>query len=143
MKKLTLLLSLLSTFFCYSQAENKETIYLLFDTSSKEKCKVTVEHKGNVYSNKYRERTKGNIKEYLVCDETFTIRKNTISSEKLPISTIKNIKFKDIDYLLKKHKDSKELKHHVFKKIYLLEKISDSEIIKHDVVWMDEFYLTD
>lgn len=143
MKKLTLLLLLLSSFFCLAQNEKQETIYLLFDTVNEEKCKVLIEDEGYTYRNKFRKKPLGKVDLYLICDEVFSINKNNPEKLKISKEKLSALKFVDIQYLKKKHQSTNKFKNKIFNKIYLVEKISDKEYVMLDVVWLDDFFLTD
>ena len=60
MKNLTLIITMFTFLFCFSQKKDKkETVYLLFNTHSTEKCTVPVEGKGYVNKSKYRKEYQG------------------------------------------------------------------------------------
>lgn len=145
MKTITLLLLLIVSFASFSQkqAKQKETVYLLFDEQSKEKCKVAVEGKGYLSMNKFRKKYEdyGNTISFKICNQKFTTRnslKDTCTAKALD-----NIKLVDIEYLKKKYNSSNDFKHHVFEKIYFIEKLSNNKIIKYKVDWIDEIIMVD
>lgn len=140
MKNLTLLLLLFPSMLCFAQKEKKEIVYLLFDTLSKEKCKVDVEGKGYQLLNKYRKEQGRNQSFFYICDESFVFgskkRKDTCN-----IKALDNLKIVDIAYI--KDKKSKSImRYNPFKKIYLVEVISKDKIVKYDVLWIDDWTMT-
>ena len=143
MKKISLILFLLNYFFCFSQKQDKEIIYLLFDEHSKEKCKVAVEGKGYVNMNKYRKEHEGNIMYFKICNESFTAHKTKSFKDTCSVKALDNLRLVDFDYLIKKYDSVYEFKHHVFKKIYFIEKIFKDKIIKYEVNWIDEVLMID
>ena len=145
MKTIILSLFLIVSFTCFSQkqAKEKETVYLLFDEQSKEKCKVDVEGKGFLNMNKFRKGywDNGNIIVFKICDETFTTHKTKSYKDTCSVKALDNLKFVDFDYLVKKYDSVYEFKHHVFEKIYFIERISKDKIIKYEVGWIDDIIM--
>lgn len=138
MKNLTSIILLFSCFFCFAQKENKETVYLLFDTTSEDKCKVDVEGKGYLLLNKYR-KEHGQKRSYLyICNETFAFSKK--KNDTCSIKALDDIKFVDLKYI-KDKKSKNVMKYNPFKKIYLVEVISKEKIIKYDVTWIDDWVM--
>ncbi len=143
MKNLTLILFLVSTLLCFSQQEKKETVYLLFDKQSKEKCKVPVEGKGYLNLKKFRKEFQEDYIYFRICDEIFTAHKIKSFKDTCSVKTLNNLKLVDFDYLVKRYNSVNEFKHHIFDKIYFIEKLSDNEIIKYEVTWVDEIIMID
>ena len=130
--------------FCFSQKKDKkETVYLLFNTHSTEKCTVPVEGKGYVNKSKYRKEYQGEYVFFKICDEIFTAHKTKSFKDTCSIKALENIKLVNIKYLKDKYNSSYYFKHHVFKKIYFIEKLPNNKIIKYEVGWNDEIMMID
>ncbi|EDP95284.1 hypothetical protein U8527_15810 [Kordia algicida OT-1] len=142
MKKIITLFLVFSCFYCLAQQKQKETVYLLFDKTNKEKCKVLTENKGYVYLNKYRKNKKGSITEFKICGETFSIRKQGVKNI-YSAQVLDTLKLIDLEYLKQKHTVSNDFKHRIFEKVYFIEKISQNKIIQYEVFWVDDFFITD
>lgn len=139
--KFTIILFIVS-FFIVSQ-NKKETIYLLFDNQSKEKCKIEVEQtyenkEGIDIVKKYKKEIREDFIYFRICDELFTFHKTKSFKDTCSIKALDHLKLVKFDYLRRKYDSLFEFKHHVFKKIYFIEKISKDKIVKHDVHWVDE-----
>ena len=103
MKKIILILSLITPFFIFSQIENKETIYLLFDLNNKEKNILIEDGAGNSEKvNKYRKKYVGNVILFYIGEETFGFNKSKSKKDTCSINFLKYIKLADINYLTKK-----------------------------------------
>jgi len=128
----------------FSQSK-KETIYLLFDSYSRDKCKIEVEQtyenkKGIEIVKKYRkEKKRKGFIDFYICDEKFVFNKAKNKKNTCAISSKKKHNIKDIDYLKEKYQKGEDFKHHVFEKIYIVEKISKDKIVKYDVYWSGEW----
>lgn len=145
MKTITLLLLLIVSFASFSQKQEKqkETVYLLFDEQSKEKCKVAIEGKGYLNMNKFRKEYEdyGNTIIFKICNQKFTTRNSL--KDTCTAKALHNIKLVGIEYLKNKHNSSNDFKHHVFEKIYFIEKLPNNKIIKYAVGWNDEITMID
>ncbi|MFD0992833.1 hypothetical protein [Tenacibaculum geojense] len=143
MKNLTLILFLVSTLMCFSQERKKETVYILFDNQSNEKCIVEDGSGNSLNVNKFRKEYEdyGNIINFKICNETFGFNKTKSFKDTCSIKALENIKLVDFEYLIKKYNSLNEFKHHVFDKIYFVEKISKNKIIKYEVGWVDEIFM--
>lgn len=128
--------------FCLTQ--NKETIFLYFDASSKESCNIP-------QSQKDRYNEKPNLKkfvkiaqkdrniEFYICKEQFLYRKED-KRDTCKISLLNTIKFSKIDDLMRKvNKVNPLYPDKVFKNIYIVEKINDSSFVKYKVKW--QYYI--
>lgn len=128
----------------FSQSK-KETIYLLFDSNSRDKCKIEVEQtyenkKGIEFVKKYRkEKKRIGFIDFYICDEKFVFNKVKNKKNTCSINSIKKHTIKDIDYMKEKYQKGNDFKHHAFEKIYIAEKISDEKFIKYEVYWSGEW----
>jgi hypothetical protein len=136
--KFTFILFLVS--FSIISQNKKETVYLLFDNHSKEKCKIEVEQtyenkEGIDVVKKYRkEKERKNHITFYICEEIFTLDKKS-KIDTCDVKYLSKIKFETLQTLESKRGISKyAFKNSVFKKIYLVEKQKD-KIIKYPVVW--------
>ena len=136
-KFIILLLFSLNSFYLFSQ-EEKETVYLLFDEDNKDSCRIDVEwgEDGDDKVDGYKM-----VKKYFkegsvisICDEIFLAHKK---KDTLFLKEVEN-KLVDFDYIVNKHDNSNEFKHHVFKKIYFIEFISEEKVVIYEVTWNDE-----
>lgn len=140
MKNNFLLISLISFTFCLAQKESKETVYLLFDTTNKEKC-IIEDGSGNSQSlNKYRKEYEKNLMYLHICNEYFAFNTKKKELDTCSRSMLNNIKLVDLDYI-KDKKSKSVLRYNPFKKIYLVEVISEEKIIKYDVTWIDDWIM--
>ncbi|QHI34983.1 hypothetical protein IMCC3317_03290 [Kordia antarctica] len=140
MKKLTLLLLLFSSFFSFAQKEKKETVYLLFDTTSKEKC-IVEDGSGNSQNlNKFRKEYKEKSISFNICNEYFAYSTKKKLKDTCSIKELDNIKFVDLKYIQDK-KSKNVMRYNPFEKIYLVEIISKEKIIKYDVTWIDDWVM--
>ncbi len=71
MKKYILSLLLLISFLVQSQTPKKETVYLMFDITSNEKCSVENEEGNTIKVNKFR----NNNNKFYICKEIFSLKK--------------------------------------------------------------------
>ena len=112
----------------------KETVYLLFDTNSKETCKIFQEGEGLKTVPKYRKwyGEDGHI-EFRICDELFFASQSKMDT--CDISILKEVRLVDIDYMLNKHRSIDNFVEVIFEKIYFLEKISKEKVIQYEVTW--------
>ncbi|AIM61049.1 hypothetical protein IZU89_11485 [Cellulophaga lytica] len=142
MKNLTLILFLVSTLICFSQEKKKETVFILFNAISNEKCKVPVEGKGYKKLNKFRKEYEdyGNIINFKICNETFSFNKTKSVKDTCSVKILNKLKIVDLEYVINK-KNKNILKYNPFDKIYIEEKISNNKIIKYGVVWIDEWLI--
>lgn len=144
MKNLTLIILMFTFLFCFSQKKDKkETVYLLFDNHSTEKCTVPVEGKGYIDKSKYRKEYQGEYILFKICDETFSTHKTESFKDTCSTKALENIKLVNIKYLKDKYNSSNNFKHHVFEKIYFIEKLPNNKIIKYEVGWVDEITIID
>ena len=144
MKNLTLIITMFTFLFCFSQKkEEKEIVYLLFDKQSKEKCIVEDGSGNSLKSNKFRKEFQDNHIYFRICDEIFTAHKTKSFKDTCSIKALENIKLVNIKYLKDKYNSSYNFKHHVFKKIYFIEKLPNNKIIKYEVGWNDEIMMID
>jgi len=145
MKIIILSLFMIISFACFfqKQANEKETVYLLFDKDNKEKCLIEDGSGNSKYFNKYRKEywENGNIIAFKICDETFATHKAKDLIDTCAISTLAKVKLVDFDYIERKYDSLFEFKHHVFEKIYFIEKISADEIVKYEVNWLDDILM--
>jgi len=142
MKKIYTFLFLLffGTPICFAQQNPKNTVYLLFNTSSSETCKVDVEGEGYQQLNKFR---KENIENYIIfniCEEEFVFVKQRATKDTLSSKQAGKIEYSDLKYLNNRYEDSKprKFKHNVFETIYIIEKVSKNHFVKYTVGWTDE-----
>lgn len=131
LSKIAVIIFLLS----FSQTE-KETVYLLFDRTSDEKCEVDIEGKGMSNVQKYRVSQKKGGYRFYICDEKFDFLKPCADTSS--IKHIKNYKIVDLKYIVEK-KNNEILRDNPFKKIFLIEKISEHRLVKYEVIWVDEW----
>ena len=143
MKKIAIVVFLCNYLFCFSQKQEKETVYLLFDKSNKEKCLIEDGAGNSKYLNKNRieYQDNGNIIYFKICNESFTAHKTKSYKDTCSVKALDNLKLVDFDYLVKKYDSVYEFKHHVFEKIYFIERISKDKIIKYEVTWIDEIIM--
>ncbi|WP_298510620.1 hypothetical protein [uncultured Kordia sp.] len=142
MKKLTLLLILFSSFLCVAQEENKETVYLLFDSKSKEKC-IIEDGSGNSQNlNAYRKayQDHNNLTFFHIYKESFAFGSNK-RKDTCNIKELDNLKIVDVAYIQDK-KSKNIMKYNPFKKIYIIEVISKDQFVKYDVLWIDDWTMT-
>ncbi|AMC11411.1 hypothetical protein Lupro_09115 [Lutibacter profundi] len=143
-----LMLFLISTINCISQSK-KETVYILFDGNSKEKCRLEVEYSsdndgrldGYQTVNKYRKKYKNNRIIFEIYNENFVFDKQKFEPDTCSVQNFNKIKLETIESINKKVKDSDLgylFKNSLFNKIYLVEKISETRIIKYEVYWAGE-----
>jgi hypothetical protein len=140
----------------YSQ-NKKETVYLLFDINSKERCKIEVEFSsdndgeldGYQTVKKYRKRNSSYNSDCIVFDigdEEFVTNIKKDCRDTCSIDKLNQLKLVDIEYMVEKWRNPpREFKHHVFEKIFMVEKISKHKIIIiiTDVMWTDEIFVVD
>ena len=143
MKKLTLVLLLLTSLFSLAQKTEKETVYLLFDTTSNEKYIIEDGSGNSLQQNRYRKEINKKFIKFKICNDLFLFNKMKNVKDTCTMESLKGIKTVDFNYLEKKHAESKEFKHHVFEKIYFIEKISRNRILKYEVIWVDDTFITD
>lgn len=138
MKRIVFIL-ILFPIFLLSQTAEKETVYVLFDTNSDEKCKIDVEQtyskkQGIEFVKKFRKKAKKD--RFYICDEIFRLhRKGAIDTCNTDI--LKKITFKDMNYLNAKRDELKPVnffKNSVFGKIYFIEPYKDY-VVKYEVIW--------
>ena len=84
MKNLTVVLLLFSSIFCLAQNEESETVYLLFDTTSKEKC-IVEDGSGksqsfNAYRKEYQEYNNLTPSNLLLVDLVLTLTQTFYTS---------------------------------------------------------------
>jgi len=139
MKNLQTLILLFISILSYSQNEEKEMVYLLFDEKNMEKCTIPVE--GNDYVNlkKFRKEIEEEFIYFKICNETFSTHKNV--ADTCAINSLNNIKLVDLDYVLTKYNSENEFKHQVFDKIFIIEKISKNKYVNYEVTWVDEIVM--
>ncbi|WP_046758701.1 hypothetical protein [Kordia jejudonensis] len=137
MKNLTLLL-LLSTFFCFAQKQEKETVYLLFDNMNEDKCNVEDGSGNSEKLNKYRKLNDTKISYLIICNEYFAYDYKKSKVDTCSINILANLKIVDLAYIEKK-KSENVMRYNPFKKIYIIEKISDTKVIKYDVTWIGDW----
>lgn len=141
MKNLTLIFLLVSSLICFSQEKKKDTIYILFNDQSNEKC-IVEDGSGNSSNiNKFKKELQGDYIYFRICDEIFTTHKTKSFKDTCSIKALDNLKFVNFEYLLNKYNSLYEFKHHVFDKIYFVEKISKGKIVKYEVDWIDEIIM--
>lgn len=143
--KATRVLFFLLYLYSFSQEKNdKEIVYLLFDTTSKERCLIEDGSGNSKYLNKYRKeyQDQGNIICFKICNERFTANKTKSLMDTCSIEVLLNIKVVDIEYLNNK-KTKNILKYNPFEKIYLLEKFSKNKVVKYEVLWIDDWIMVD
>ena len=137
MKLLTTIFLVIICFSTINSQTNKKTAYIMFDADSKE----TYEYKHPDYDKKSKL-----VKKYFKKNEVKNIRFNILGekfnflkeNEIDTCTTFDKNKFIDILYLIKQAKNTREFKHHIFKKIYILEKIECNKYLKYEVIWIDE-----
>jgi len=144
MKNLTLLLLLLSSLLSLAQNEESETVYLLFDTTSKEKC-IVEDGSGksqsfNAYRKEYQEHN--NLTFFHIYNESFVFNTNKKQPDTCNIKELNNLKLVDLQYI-KDKKSKNVMKYNPFKKIYLVEIISKEKIVKYDVTWIDDWVMVE
>ncbi|WP_430409134.1 hypothetical protein [Kordia sp.] len=139
MKNLTLLL-LLSTFFCFAQKQDKETVYLLFDMKSTETCIVEDGSGNSERLNKYRKFKENNLTFLVICNEQFAYNHKKSKLDTCSIDMLTNSKIVDLEYI-KKKKSENVMRYNPFKKIYIIEKISNDKVLKYDVTWIDDWVM--
>lgn len=111
--------------------EKKETVHLLFDLSSSEKCIVEDGSGNELKVKKYRKYYDEDFTFFKIFDEEFIFRHALQKPDTCSINDLKKINFKTIEYLLDKYK-----KKPYFKKIIIYEKISNAKVVKYsDVNW--------
>lgn len=132
-----------SNIYSFSQTEGKETVYLLFNRQSKEKCIIEDGSGNSLNLNKFRKEFQGNHIYFRICNEIFTAHKTKNSKDTCSIKALDNLKIVNFEYLLDKYNSFNEFKHHVFDKVYLIEKISKDKIIKYEVTWIDKIIMID
>lgn len=142
MKNLTLIIIMFTFLFSFSQ-NKKETVYLLFNTNSTEKCTVPIEGKGYANKIKYRKEYQGEYVFFKICDEFFSTHKTESYKDTCSTKALENIKLVNIKYLKDKYNSSNNFKNHVFEKIYFIEKLPNNKIIKYEVGWIDEITMID
>lgn len=109
MKKLIFLITLFCSFICLGQAE-KETAYLLFDTTNKEKISVEDGAGNSSIQSKYRKLSERDFVYYYVDNEQFSTHKTKSQRDTLSIKDFKKIKFVDLTYI--KDKKAKNIIHY-------------------------------
>ena len=143
MKNIVTLFLIFSTIYSFSQTEEKETVYLLFNRQSKEKCIIEDGSGNSLNLKKFRKEFQGKYIYFKICNETFIAHKTKSFKDICSIKILDNLKIVNSEYLLNKYNSSNEFKHHVFDKVYLIEKISKDKIIKYEVTWIDEIIMID
>jgi len=142
MKKITLTYLLLTTLLCFSQNVKKETVYLLLDLKSNEKC-IFEDGSGNSsYVNKYRKEVQGNYIYFKICNEIFSTHKLKGLKDSSSIKALDNLNIVNLKYINEK-KSKSILKYNPFEKIYIVEKISDTKVVKYEVIWIDDWVMVD
>ena len=134
MKKIISILWLYSSLVCFSQIKSNEIVYLLFDSSNPEECKVDIEGQDYVNLKKYRRVFELGEIQLKICDEMFTILKTDSCSNKI----LENLKIVDVEYLLRRYDSVVEFKYHLFEKIFFIEPLSDNKVLLHQMHWIDE-----
>ena len=144
MKKMIVIL-LFFPLFLGAQTEEKETVYVLFDVKSNEKCTVEIEQtydnkSGIEFVKKFRKKVKSNKKiTFYICDEIFGLRKKQ-QIDTCSTQLLKKVAFKDLRYLNAQRDALKPVnffKNSVFKKIYFIEP-HDDYVIKYEVIWITD-----
>lgn len=141
----------------YSQ-DKKESVYLLFNTNSDERCEIEVEYSsdndgkldGYQTVKKYRKSeslspfNNNYCINFNIGNEEFSHNKARRTIDTCSIDKLKQLKLVDIEYMLEKWRNPPmEFKHHVFEKIFFIEKISKHKITITEVVWRDEIFVVD
>ncbi len=140
MKHIIIVIIFFSSTFSFSQTK-KETAYIFFDKTSKETCEIE-DGDGNLLKvNKYRKVKENKRIKFLICNEVFLLKENTMI-DTCSIDNIINIKFQTVEELNKEISSLDKLyffKNNEFENIYIIEKISESKIIKNKVYWSEEW----
>lgn len=127
-----------------SSQTQKETVFLLFDTYNKEKCKVAVEGKGYLNLSKYRKVNEpaSNLLFFKICEESFAFDTSKKKVDTISTKVLNNLKLVDLEYINQRKSES-ILKQNPFEKIYLLEKISDDKILRYNVTWINNWVMVE
>lgn len=136
MKKIVFIIILFPVLL-WSQAEEKETVYVLFSLNNGEKCNVE-DGDGNVLSiKKFRKKMK--VDRFYICDEIFRLRRKG-AIDTCSIKLLKETTFKDLKYLNEQRDKLKPVnffKNSVFEKIYFIEPHKDY-VIRYEVMWVTD-----
>ena len=140
-KFIILLLFSLNSFYLFSQ-EEKETVYLLFDVDSQEKCKVAAPDDKYQNIKKYKKNIKTDFITFTICEHIFEHIKGRHKIETSARDSLSKLNIKDIDYLF--DKDNKGVLYRIENGIntFIVEEINNSKIIIYEVhllaVWVEK-----
>jgi len=128
----------------YAIGQQRQTIYLNFDSLSQEICIIPKNEIQNYHDKsevkKYQKKIQKNGEVFFyICGELFILPKNTLK-DTCSIDDLKNIDLSDI-FKLKKNVESVNplYPEKVFEKVYLIEQINEKYFVKHEVNW--EYYI--
>lgn len=137
-----IILLLIMTSFFISCAQDKETIYLLFESGKTGTCNVSPYRDGRdkkevTFTYHKREKEQKNLR-FEICYQSFDYHPQKHMKETLK-SKPKNIV--NIDYLLNKWEEKPTTfdRKTAFKNIYILEKNEKGEYISYQVDWVEVF----
>ena len=99
MKNVTLLILLFSSICCFAQKEKKETAYLLFDTTSKEKHLIEDGSGNSNMLNAYRKEKQADLTIMHIYSESFAFGRNK-QVDICKVETLNDLKIVDIAYIL-------------------------------------------
>ena len=142
MKKIELIFLIFASSLSFSQSDEKEIVYLIFDKENTEQCLIEDGSGNSRYLPKY-------IKEYTqqglffkICHESFVFNRKEKKIDTCSVKALANIKFSSIEYINDK-KAKNPLRYNPFEKIYIIEKISNEKILKYEVVWIDDWIMVE
>jgi hypothetical protein len=137
-KNLSIIILILLPCFSIAQNNNKESVYLIFDTNTNEKCIVEDGSGNSEELNAFRKEFQGNLIFFHVFNESFLHNTKSKKSKSISLDDLDNLKRVDINYMV--HKKSKNvMKYNPFEKIYIVEKKSDGSYTKYEVTWIDDW----
>jgi hypothetical protein len=142
---LVIFILLLLTSNLYSQ-NKKETVYLLFDTNSKEQHDFEDGSGNTLKVKKYRKRNSSYNSDCIVFDigdEEFTTNIRKRYRDTCSIDKLNQLKLVDIEYMVEKLRNTREFRHLIFEKIFFIEKISKHKITITEVRWRSTMLVID
>lgn len=123
MKNLIIIFFILSSISSYSQSREKESVYLLFNSQSKEKCIIEDGLGNSLNLNKFRKDFNAEYIYFRICNETFTSHRTKSFKDTCSIKSLDNIKLVNLKYMNEK-KAKNILRYNPFNNIYIIEKKS-------------------
>ena len=130
--------------FCFvfenSIAQQKEVVYLLFDSKSESPCIIPESQRGRYHSeiDKVKDlklKQKDGSVVFYICKESFHWDNNS-KIDTCVNKNLEKIRFSNLSDLIRTVNNENPLyPNKVFKNVYLIEKVNDSVLLKYNVDW--------